>query len=71
MKVIGAHVTKFFCVDKLVWSIKRGKVQNLSLNSYQNESHSHTNPRPTGLLLCLDEIIIIVIIAKTQPHTNR
>ena len=38
-KVIGTQVTKFFCVDKLVWSKERGEVQKLSLNSYQNEPH--------------------------------
>ena len=54
-KVIRSHVSKFFCVDKLVWSKERSKVQKLSLNSYQNESHSHTNPRPPGLLLRLDQ----------------
>ena len=26
-KVVGTHVTKFFCVDKLVWSKERGKVK--------------------------------------------
>ena len=39
-KVIGTHVTKFFYVDKLVWSKERGKVQKLNLNFYQNESHT-------------------------------
>ena len=26
-KVVGTHVTKFFCVDKLVWSKERGKLK--------------------------------------------
>ena len=52
-KVIGTHVTKFFCVDKLVLSKERGKVQKLSLNFYQNESHTYTNLRLSGLLLGL------------------
>ena len=68
-KVIGTHVTKISCVGKLVWSKERGKVQKLSLNSYQNESHTYTNLRLSGLLLGLNKIIIKVM--KTQPHTNK
>ena len=40
-KVIGTQVTKFFCVDKLVWSPERGKIQKSSLNSYQNAGRTH------------------------------
>ena len=64
-------MTKLFCADKLVWSKERGKVLELSLISYQNESHTYTKLRLSGLLLGLNEIIIRVIITKTQPHTNK
>ena len=58
-KAIRTHVTKFFCVDKLVWSKERGKLKKkkTSLNFYQNESHTYTNFRLSGLLLGLSEII--------------
>ena len=59
-KVIGTHVTRFFCVDKLVWSKERGKAQKLSPNSYQNELHSHTNLTLSRLLLGFNEIVNIV-----------
>ena len=66
-KAIRTHVTKFFCVDKLVWSKERGKLKKkTSLNFYQNESHTYTNFRLSGLLLGLNEIIIIVLITKTR-----
>ena len=56
-KVIGTHVTKSFCVNKLVWSKKRVKAQKLSLNSYHNEPHSHTNLTLSRLLLDFSEIV--------------
>ena len=56
-KVIGTHVTKSFGVNKLVWSEERVKAQKLSLNSYHNEPHSHTNFTLSRSLLGFNEIV--------------
>ena len=41
-KVIGTHVTKFFCADKFVWLKEKGKPQNMSFGLQQNRPNLHS-----------------------------